>query len=86
MCQAMEELIEDGVERGKKAGEIALIQKKYNKHMSARQAAEYLELDEDYVENVMSLFTSHPEYSVDEIAAMFVDAPEEEWLKNITRR
>lgn len=90
VCQAMEELIEDGVElgveRGKKAGEIALIQKKYNKHMSARQAAEYLELDEDYVENVMSLFKSHPEYSVDEIAAMFVDAPEEEWLKNISRR
>lgn len=76
MCQAIDELIADGEERGVLIGmekaNINFIRKQYDKYRSASQAADILGLDALYVEKVMSLFRQYPNSSDDEIVNLLL--------------
>ena len=52
---------EDGYTSGKEAELIGIIRRKRGKGLSAKEIAEWLELDEVYVQNVVDLLEKNPD-------------------------
>lgn len=61
---------EDGYTSGKEAELIGIIRRKSGKGLSAKEIAEWLELDEVYVQNVVDLLEKNPDADDPEIGQM----------------
>lgn len=61
---------EDGYTSGKEAELIGIIRRKRGKGLSAKEIAEWLELDEVYVQNVVDLLEKNPDADDPEIGQM----------------
>ena len=78
MCEVLDKIIARGEARGKACGReeeiVRIIRSKLQKHMDISDIAEMLELEEDYVAEIVDLLTQNPEKTDVEIAEEYLRA------------
>ena len=76
MCEVLDKIVARGEARG--AAEIVrIIRRKLQKHMEISDIAEMLELEEEYVAEIVKLLTQNPEKTDVEIAGEYLRAHSE---------
>ena len=78
MCEVLDKIVAQGEARGEARGReteiVRIIRSKLQKHMGISDIAEMLELEEDYVAEIVDLLTQNPEKTDVEIAGEYLCA------------
>ena len=74
MCEVLDKIVARGEARGREAEIVRIIRSKLQKHMGISDIAEVLELDEDYVAEIVDLLKQNPEKTDVEIAGEYLRA------------
>ena len=70
MCEVLDKI----VARGRESEIVRIIRRKLQKHMDISAIAEMLELEEDYVAEIVDLLKQNPEKTDVEIAGEYLSA------------